>query len=262
MRGCLAIGLATAQVVLTISRMRVLTRTSLQNGNNQLQKSDQSTALKREQANALFGCGGVEASKLLQFDSKTQSLHESAETGRVGFFQAIDEVRLNNLASKESERRNTRSLWSRRFGQDQRLVLEAHRGLAAPGSQAHHKQGRRSTLTGTPPQWGCIRGPFGEGGSKPSKVKGRRGEKFNEHFRALSGLHNASNNQMLKQSCNQLPDAITRSRIFCDHLSQCAMVVGVLQGLRNARERAMYSNTVPWPMHLGQWPHSLRTHFI
>ena len=29
------------------------------------------------------------------------------------------------------------------------------------------------------------------------------------------------------------------------------MVVGVLQGLRNARERAMYSNTVPWPMHLG-----------
>ena len=49
---------------------------------------------------------------------------------------------------------------------------------------------------------------------------------------------------MLKQSCNQLPDAITRSRIFCDHLSQCAMVVGVLQGLRNARERAMYSNIV------------------
>ena len=47
---------------------------------------------------------------------------------------------------------------------------------------------------------------------------------------------------MLKQSCNQLPDAITRSRIFCDHLSQCAMVVGVLQGLRNVRERAMYSN--------------------
>ena len=98
--------------------------------------------------------------------------------------------------------------------------------------------------------------------SKPSKVKGRRGEKFNEHFRALAGLHNASNNQMLKQSCNQLPDAITRSRIFCDHLSQCAMVVGVLQGLRNARERAMYSNTVPWPMHFGQWPHSLRNHFI
>ena len=87
-------------------------------------------------------------------------------------------------------------------------------------------------------------------------------EKFNEHFRALAGLHNASNNQMLTQSCNQLPDAITRSRIFCDHLSQCAMVVGVLPGLRNARERAMYSNTVPWPMHLGQWPHSLRNHFI
>ena len=92
--------------------------------------------------------------------------------------------------------------------------------------------------------------------------KGRGGEKFNEHFRALTGLHNASNNQMLKQSCNQLPDAITRSRIFCDHLSQCAMVVGVLTVLRNQRERAMYSNTVPWPMHLGQWPHSLRNHFI
>ena len=87
-------------------------------------------------------------------------------------------------------------------------------------------------------------------------------EKFNEHFRALTGLHNASNNQMLKQSCNQLPDAITRSRIFCDHLSQCAMVVGVLRVLRKQRERAMYSNTVPWPMHLGQWPHSLRNHFI
>ena len=87
-------------------------------------------------------------------------------------------------------------------------------------------------------------------------------KKFNEHFRALTGLHNASNNQMLKQSCNQLPDAITRSRIFCDHLSQCAMVVGVLTGLRNARERAMYSNTVPWPMHLGQWPHSLRNQKI
>ena len=62
-------------------------------------------------------------------------------------------------------------------------------------------------------------------------------KKFNEHFQALTGLHNASNNQMLKQSCNQLPDAITRSRIFCDHLSQCAMVVSVLQGLRNAREK-------------------------
>ena len=101
--------------------------------------------------------------------------------------------------------------------------------------------------------------------SKPSKVQGSKGaggEKFNEHFRALTGLHNASNTQMLKQSCNQLPDAITRSRIFCDHLSQGAMVVGVLRGLRNARERAMYSNTVPWPMHLGQWPHSLRNHFI
>ena len=103
--------------------------------------------------------------------------------------------------------------------------------------------------------------------SKASKVrtkasKGEDDEKFNEHFRALTGLHNASNNQMLKQSCNQLPDAITRSRLFCDHLSQCAMVVGVLPGLRNARERAMYSNTVPWPMHLGQWPHSLRNHFI
>ena len=69
--------------------------------------------------------------------------------------------------------------------------------------------------------------------SKASKVrtktwKGEDDEKFNEHFRALTGLHNASNNQMFKQSCNQLPDAITRSRIFCDHLSQCAMVVGVL----------------------------------
>ena len=39
-------------------------------------------------------------------------------------------------------------------------------------------------------------------------------EKFNEHFRALTGLHNASNNQMLKQSCNQLPDAMTRSESF------------------------------------------------
>ena len=87
-------------------------------------------------------------------------------------------------------------------------------------------------------------------------------EKFNEHFRALTGLHNASNNQMLKQNCNQLPDAITRSRIFCDHLNQCAMVVGVLRVLRKQRERAMYSNTVPWPMHLGQWPHSLRNYFI
>ena len=111
---------------------------------------------------------------------------------------------------------------------------------------------------------GCIRGPFGEGGFEAFEAFEGEGsnEKFNEHFRALTGLHNASNNQMLKQSCNQLPDAITRSRIFCDHLSQCAMVVGVLPGLRNARERAMYSNTVPWPMHLGQWPHSLRNHFI
>ena len=103
--------------------------------------------------------------------------------------------------------------------------------------------------------------------SKASKVrtkasKASKGEDDDEHFRALTGLHNASNNQMLKQSCNQLPDAITRSRIFCDHLSQCAMVVGVLPGLRNARERAMYNNTVPWPMHLEQWPHSLRNHFI
>ena len=99
--------------------------------------------------------------------------------------------------------------------------------------------------------------------TKASKAsKGEDDEKFNEHFRALTGLHNASNNQMLKQSCNPLPDAITRSRIFCDHLSQCAMVVSVLQGLRNARERAMYSNTVPWPMHFGQWPNSLRNHFI
>ena len=98
-------------------------------------------------------------------------------------------------------------------------------------------------------------------GPRPS-TKGGLNEKFNEHFRALTGLHNASNNQMLKQSCNQLPDAITRSRIFCDHLSQSAMVVSVLPGLRNARERAMYSNTVPWPMHFGQWPHSLRNHFI
>ena len=115
---------------------------------------------------------------------------------------------------------------------------------------------------------GCIRGPFGEGGFEAFEAfegegsKGGGSEKFNEHFRALTGLHNASNNQMLKQSCNQLPDAITRSRIFCDHLSQCAMVVGVLTVLRNQRERAMYSNTVPWPMHLGQWPHSLRNHFI
>ena len=98
-------------------------------------------------------------------------------------------------------------------------------------------------------------------GPRPS-TKGGLNEKFNQHFRALTGLLNESNTQMLKQSCNQLPDAITRSRIFCGHLSQCAMVVGVLQGLRNARERAMYSNTVPWPMHLGQWPHSLRNHFI
>ena len=77
-------------------------------------------------------------------------------------------------------------------------------------------------------------------------------EKFNEHFRALTGLHNASNNQMLKQSCNQLPDAITRSRIFCDHLSQCAMVVRMLQGLRNARHKPrrdtkLQPSTTPQP---------------
>ena len=45
---------------------------------------------------------------------------------------------------------------------------------------------------------------------------------FTEHFRALTGLHNESNHQMFKQSCNQLPDATTRSRIFCDHyLTMC-----------------------------------------
>ena len=40
---------------------------------------------------------------------------------------------------------------------------------------------------------------------------------------------------MFKKSCNQLPDTITLSRIFCDFLSQCANV-SVLQGLRSARE--------------------------
>ena len=87
-------------------------------------------------------------------------------------------------------------------------------------------------------------------------------EKFNGHFRALPGMHNASNNQMLKQSCHQLLDAITRSRIFCDHLSQCAIVVSVPPRYNNVHERAMYSNTVPWPMRFVQWPHSLRQHII
>ena len=70
----------------------------------------------------------------------------------------------------------------------------------------------------------------------------RNDEKFNEHFRALS--LDCTMQATIKCSSRvaiSFPDAITRSRIFCDHLSQCAMVVGVLQGLRNARERAMYS---------------------
>ena len=28
----------------------------------------------------------------------------------------------------------------------------------------------------------------------------------------------------------------------------------------NDCDRAMYSNTVPWPMHFGQWPHSIKDH--
>ena len=30
----------------------------------------------------------------------------------------------------------------------------------------------------------------------------------------------------------------------------------------NDCDRANHSNTVPWPMHFGQWPHSLKDHII
>ena len=100
------------------------------------------------------------------------------------------------------------------------------------------------------------------GGAEGRKPLKPLNEKFNGHFRALPGMHNASNNQTLDQSCNQLPDAITRSRIFCDHLSQCAIVVSVPQWYSNVHERAVHSNTVPWPMRFVQWPQSLRNHVI
>ena len=64
----------------------------------------------------------------------------------------------------------------------------------------------------------------GRGGRRAEKPLN---EKFNEHFRALLGLHNASDNQMLKQLQSASGwNGITRSRIFCDHLSQCAINSG------------------------------------
>ena len=62
---------------------------------------------------------------------------------------------------------------------------------------------------------------------------------------------NASNQQMLSHRCNQLQNAITRSVDLLLHLSQMCDVVNMPRWSSSDHERAMYSNTVPWPSALG-----------
>ena len=69
--------------------------------------------------------------------------------------------------------------------------------------------------------------------------QGGLSEKFNGHFQTPLECTINSNNHKFKRECSRLQNAITRSGMFCQHLSQCSEWSGT-----NSR-MSVQSNTVP-----------------
>ena len=84
-------------------------------------------------------------------------------------------------------------------------------------------------------------------------------EKFNGYFQASLECTISNNKRMLKQSCAQLQNAITRSGMFSQHLCN---VVNMPRWFSNVHERGNSSNTVPWPRFFRQWPQSKQSNVI